>query len=356
MFCIINSELEIYELSPSLHQQIGGIQIQNYGVKLSEIIHPEDWPHVCQVMGDKNRYDKKFECRVLNEKSVFKWFEWDVKWVERDQKFLVHLKLRENEQTATKLLNHISATHQIGIWEIEVENKKMNWCEKAADICGVQSLDESNCPSIVLNFFDQDSVLRISQAVRKVVKQQEEIEIELTLTIGKWIKVTAKPLVNNGTTTHIVGTIQDITNEIRKAEIIFKNNIELSAIEKGLEQFSIVARTDAKGKIIYANEKFCQLSQYTHEEIIGKDHRILNSGYHSKDFWRRMWEQVSKGKSWRGEVRNKAKDGSYYWVDTVIVPIFDAQGELAEILSVRYDITEHKSLIGKVAEELLAQS
>jgi PAS domain S-box-containing protein len=349
MFCIINSRLEIYELSPSLHQEFGGIQLQSFGVKLSEIIHPEDWPHVSLVMEEKTKNDKRFECRVLNEKRVFKWFQWEVKWVERDQKFLVHLKLRENEQTAGKILDHISSTHQMGIWEIEVENKKMNWCEKTAAICEIESQDD-RCLSFMLNYFDQDSAERISHAIRQVVKHQQEIEIELTLTIGKWIKVTARPLINNGSTTHIVGTIQDITKEIRKAEIIFKNNIELSAIEKGLEQFSIVARTDAKGKIIYANEKFCQLSKYSHGELIGKDHRILNSSYHSKEFWRVMWEQVQQGKSWRGEVKNRAKDGTFYWVDTVIVPIFDAAGKLSEILSVRYDITDHKKLMGKISD------
>src|SRR5690606_35462493 len=130
-----------------------------------------------------------------------------------------------------------------------------------------------------------------------------------------------------------------------KREISHRNRtIEMNSFEKGLEQFSIVARTDPRGKIIFANEEFCRLSKYTEEELLGKDHRIVNSGHHPKEFFKEMWDTILDGKNWRGVVKNKAKDGTFYWVDTIIIPIRNTKGVLLEILSFRFNITAAQEL------------
>lgn len=140
------------------------------------------------------------------------------------------------------------------------------------------------------------------------------------------------------------GLVQDITLTTRKDVIHLNNNIELSSYERGLNQFTVVARTDARGRINYVNDEFCRLSKYTSEELMGKDHRILNSKFHDKDFFKKVWQNVLNGKSWRGEICNKAKDGNLYWVDTIIIPIYNKDRELKEILSFRFDITRLKTL------------
>jgi len=121
--------------------------------------------------------------------------------------------------------------------------------------------------------------------------------------------------------------------------------------QKAITRASIVSMADKRGSITYVNDNFVSISGYSREELIGKNHHIINSGYHGKSFWADMWGTISRGSTWRAEVKNRAKDGSYYWVDTFIMPFVDKKGNVTEFLSIRNDITDRKK-----SEEQLIQS
>jgi PAS domain S-box-containing protein len=144
---------------------------------------------------------------------------------------------------------------------------------------------------------------------------------------------------------------RDITDQ-KRVESIAQTTLNSLQFQKyALDRSAIVAATDRDGVIISANEKFCEISQYSSSELIGKTHRVINSGYHPPEFFRELWAVITSGQVWSGEIKNRAKDGSYYWVATTIVPCLDESGQPFQYLSIRFDITDRKQ-----AEESVKQN
>ncbi len=165
-----------------------------------------------------------------------------------------------------------------------------------------------------------------------------------------WLEGTFVNLLHDPDLGAIVANMRDIT-ERRKAEDDLKQSMkEISDYKYALDESAIVAITDQKGVIEHVNNNFCAISGYTKEELIGQDHRIINSAFHPKEYIRGLWKTIANGQIWKGELKNKAKNGRYYWVDTTIIPFLNSDGKPYQYVAIRSDITQRKQ-----AEEELHQ-
>lgn len=134
---------------------------------------------------------------------------------------------------------------------------------------------------------------------------------------------------------------------------------ELGGRQLVLDQAAIVSEADRKGTITFVNDKFCEISGYSREELLGQNHRIVNSNYHPKGFFTEMWKTISQGGVWKGQIKNQRKNGSFYWVDSTIAPILDSNGKVMKYVGIRFDITERKQAeerLEKLAEERKAET
>ncbi|SNY92005.1 PAS domain S-box-containing protein/diguanylate cyclase (GGDEF) domain-containing protein [Cohaesibacter sp. ES.047] len=162
------------------------------------------------------------------------------------------------------------------------------------------------------------------------------------LSFSNQIFITATTLLSIGlyfSIKHVKRLAQELSHLQTKAEKLERKH---TSHKTGIDSHAIVSITDARGTITYANDKFCEISKYSRDELVGQNHRILNSGYHDKSLFKDMYQKIVLGVSWSGEIRNRAKDGSIYWVATTVMPIYDKDGKLEEIISIRTDITELK--------------
>lgn len=118
----------------------------------------------------------------------------------------------------------------------------------------------------------------------------------------------------------------------------------LAAYQQAIDFNMICSITNTAGDIIYVNDRFCEVSKYAREELIGQNHRIVNAGYHSRGFFEEVWATITQGNIWRGEVKSQAKDGTFFWLDSTIIPIADENGDISQYFSLRMPIDDKKEL------------
>ncbi|WP_017716645.1 PAS domain-containing protein [Kamptonema formosum] len=242
------------------------------------------------------------------------------------------------------------------IWDWNLLTDEVEWNEGVRTLFGY-SLEEVE-PTAAWRYerTHPEDRERVSAGVQEVIDSGGEIwsgEYRYRRADNSYALVIDRRFVvrdARGKPVRTIGSMMDIT-ERKAAEVALRRSLqELSDIKLALDQTSIVAITDPKGTITYVNDKFCEISKYSREELLGQDHRILNSGYHPKEFFKDLWSAIARGEVWKGEIKNRAKDGSYYWVHSGIVPFLDDSGKPVQYLAIRTDITQRKQ-----AEEALRE-
>jgi PAS domain S-box-containing protein len=192
-----------------------------------------------------------------------------------------------------------------------------------------------------------DPILSLAETARRVSRERV-------------YSVRAPTTENRDELAVLIGTFNEMLAQIQERDTALRSEIggrehalkEVADQKFALDQHAIVATTDVQGTITYVNDKFCAISKYSREELLGQNHRILNSRYHPPEFFKQMYYAIANGKVWHGEIKNQAKGGSIYWVDTTIVPFMSAEGKPQQYVAIRADITERKRAEEAVKESL----
>lgn len=183
-------------------------------------------------------------------------------------------------------------------------------------------------------------------------RQWQQLEIDLLKSLATQVAIAIQQ-------SELYQRSQTELGERQRAEQALSASLkDLADMKFALDQSSIVASTDDRGIINYVNDKFCEISKYSREVLIGQNYRIINSGYHPQEFFREMWATITSGQVWKGEIKNLAKDGEFFWVDITIVPFLTAEGQPYQYVAISRDITERKRAEEQVREQatLLDQS
>lgn len=226
---------------------------------------------------------------------------------------------------------------------INTEGKITGMNEATVIITGIE-----RSKLIKSNFFDYFTEQEKAKEVYKQIFEKGSV-VDFPLTLkhknGRLTDVLFNGSVYKGDDGNVLGVVivaRDVTEQKRTQEILEKSLKEISDYKYALDESSIVEITDEKGIITHVNKNSCEISKYSAAELIGQDHKILNSSYHSKEFIKHLWDTIAEGKIWRNEIQNRAKDGSLYWLDTTIVPFLNEKGKPYQYVAIRSDITEQK--------------
>lgn len=252
---------------------------------------------------------------------------------------------------------------EISSWEVDLLTGNIIRTKNHFTIFGIDSdLAEDQLDQAISERVHPDDYDLLYSTFENAKQNQIGFEVEFRVVWPDgsvhWLLSKGHSISVDGKLTKIYGVVTPIT-KLKKIEEILQSRqdalnkvlAENTVYQAALEQSAILAFTDKNGTILSVNDLFCQTSGYTRQELIGKNHRILNSGYHSKEFFEKLWKTISSGQSWRGEICNKSKGGNYYWVDTVIVPQMDNLGNIERYFALRLNITQRK-----IAEQKLIHS
>ncbi|MBS1637572.1 MAG: PAS domain-containing protein [Bacteroidetes bacterium] len=302
----------------------------------------------------RKKEHRRFEYSVITETST-KFYETRVVPIINNDNSISQLYVIIKDNTYVKqyiddlttkkdITNRIEDISKIGGWEYYIDTKRLVMSDGVSRLIGSSIIPQVNYNNLLKKCHEGHRQI-VSRSIDSCLKKEIPFDIDFLYYLydgsEKWLRLIGKRDDSNNIK-KIVGTIQDITKSKELLEEYKKISNQLSQFQHALNSASIISKTNSDGIITYVNNNFIKISKYAVNELIGKKHNIVNSSHHSAEFWKNFWKHISNGLIWKGEIKNKAKDGSYYWVDTIIIPLYNNKGAIEEYLSIRHDITDKK--------------
>lgn len=322
-----------------------------------EFVYPEDLKiYQSEFEGlYKTKTNPYFEIRVISKSEKPIWLSWSAILSEEEGLIYAVAKDISKQKELQELLENATKLSKIGGWEVDLINQKIVWSSMTKEIHELESDDIPPTIEAGVNFYHPAYRKQISEILEESIKNGIPFQFEFPLITAKgnekWVRAIGRPEFKNGVCVRLLGSFQDIHTQ-KMAEINLNKSIQaIKDYKTALDQSFNVTVTDLQGIALEVNDHTCTLSGYTREELLGTHTRINKSGYHPKSYYQKLWQTISKGEIWRGDLKNKTKQGDEYWVDTIIAPLKDEKGEIKQYLAIRIDITEKK-----IAEESLLKS
>lgn len=242
-----------------------------------------------------------------------------------------------------------------GIWAYDVKNNRVYLSN---NLFTLLEMPKQNSPMTIEEFIEiiyPEDRFGFEQAIQVSLSTGEPFDATFSMlhTSGHYLAFRLIGKIHqeeHGESSRISGQMTQLT-ELQQAEkYLLETHKELTDIRHALDVSTVLSVTDRHGIITYANDALCQICQYSHEELIGQTLEIINSGHHSQSFFKEIWDLIRTGQVWRGEIKHLAKDGTYFWMDTTIVPLLDSTGTPFQYIVVRHDITQQKSSEQEIRE------
>jgi len=349
IICIAGLDGYFKKINPAACELLEYSEAELLAQPFNEFVHPDDKDKTYDqlIIFAKTMPTSYFENRYLTKSGKIKWLAWTTTTSPEEHLIFAVAKDITEKKELENLLDKANRLAKMGSWEIDLE-KDTFYCSKITK--EITEMDEDYTPTLekAIQFYKKGKtrdtiLLKIKDAIEKNISIDIELPIITQTGTEKWVRCIGEPEFMNNKCTRLYGSLQDIDDR-KKTEINLKKSLKaLEDYQFALHQSAIIAVTDLNDMITKVNDNFCTISQYKREELVGKNSSILNSDFHPSTFFTELWNTITTGKVWRGEIRNKAKYGEIFWLDTTIVPFLDENQQPVKYLAIQFDITHRKT-------------